>query len=288
VRRRFVLAILACIAFAFNGAAQGAGANEHLTLVVGFAAGGTSSTAARFIAESFEGITGTPTVILNKPGAGGKLAADFVEQEQSSRTLLFMSSTSLLDIPPTSALTPIGMVATFTYVAAVRNGSPPTVADYMNAARDPNTWPMRNVGTAGSIPRVIGTQLFKSHGSVMVNVPYNGSGPAIRDVLGGHVAMAIVPYPDVQSFKGSLTIIAETGSGIEIGGWIGIYAPQGTPPHEIARLADIFRQASERSKSDLERAGFRQEWRPAADLERARREDYGRLKPAADALTPAP
>ena len=68
----------------------------QITLVVGFAAGGTSSTAARIFAESVEHITRTSMVVENRPGAGGAIAADWVLRQKGTQTLLFMSSTSSL------------------------------------------------------------------------------------------------------------------------------------------------------------------------------------------------
>ena len=72
----------------------------QITLVVGFAAGGTSSTAARIFAESVEHITRTSTIVENRPGAGGAIAADWVLRQKGTPTLLFMSSTSSLKTSP--------------------------------------------------------------------------------------------------------------------------------------------------------------------------------------------
>ena len=74
----------------------------QITLVVGFAAGGTSSTAARILAESIEHMTRSSTVVENRPGAGGAIAADWVLRQRGTQTLLFMSSTSSLKTSPQS------------------------------------------------------------------------------------------------------------------------------------------------------------------------------------------
>jgi tripartite-type tricarboxylate transporter receptor subunit TctC len=240
--------------------------SDRITLVVGFAPGGTSSTAARFIADSVQDITGANVIVENKPGAGGKIAAEYVKGQNNPRTLLFMSSTSLLDVPPDLGLVPIGVIATFKYVAVAKMHAPATLSEYMSAAKSKREHTLCYVGTAGSVPEHLGIRLFEEHGAEMVNVPYKGSAPAIRDVAGGHVAMTIVPLPDFQAFKGQLPVIAETGNGIELEGWIAVFAPPRTSTKEAERLSKIFRHASGMSKDDLERTGFRQEWQSAEEL----------------------
>src|SRR5262245_47715941 len=149
----------------------------QITLVVGFAAGGTSSTAARILAESVEQITRTSTIVENRPGAGGAIAADWVLRQNGTQTLLFMSSTSSLKTSPQSGLVPIGILATFSYVAVTKKDSAAHLAEYMNeASRDEKYRTVATAG-AGSIPHLIGTKLFNDYGVPMVHVPYQGSAP---------------------------------------------------------------------------------------------------------------
>jgi tripartite-type tricarboxylate transporter receptor subunit TctC len=230
----------------------------QITLVVGFAAGGTSSTAARIVADSVEQITQISTVVENRPGAGGAIAADWVSRQKGTQTLLLMSSTSSLRTSPQLGLVPIGIMATFSYVAVTRQESPAQLYEYMNKASREEIF--RTVATAGvgSTPHLIGIKLFKDYGVPMVHVPYQGSAPAILSVAGGHVALAIVPFPDFLPFQDTLRVLARTGSGIETEGWLGIFAPPETPPEEIVRLSGIFRQASLRSQQKLQNVGFEQ------------------------------
>jgi tripartite-type tricarboxylate transporter receptor subunit TctC len=186
----------------------------QITLVVGFAAGGTSSTAARIFAESVEQITRSSTVVENRPGAGGAIAADWVLRQKGTQTLLFMSSTSSLKTSPQSGLVPIGVLATFSYVAVTKRDSPGSLAVYMNGASREEKYRTVATAGAGSIPHLIGAKLFSDYGVPMVHVPYQGSAPAILSVAGGHVAVAIVPFPDFIPFQDSLRILAQTGSGL--------------------------------------------------------------------------
>ena len=107
---------------------------RDLTLVVGFAAGGTSSTAARIVADSAATIEGTNVIVENIPTAGGKLAASRVLQNELSRMLLVMSATSLLRIPPDIGLVPVGIFAQYKYVVVTRKGTTLDLRAYMAAA----------------------------------------------------------------------------------------------------------------------------------------------------------
>jgi tripartite-type tricarboxylate transporter receptor subunit TctC len=256
----------------------------QITFVVGFAAGGTSSTAARIFAESVEHITRTSTVVENRPGAGGAIAADWVRQQKGSQTLLFMSSTSSLKTSPQSGLVPIGILATFSYVAVTKKDSPAHLAEYMDgASRDEKYRTVATAG-AGSIPHLVGAKLFNDYGVPMVHVPYQGSAPAILNVVGGHAALAIVPFPDLLPFQDSLRVLAQTGSGIETEGWVGIFAPPEISSEEVARLSEIFRQASERSRGKLRNVGFQQVWRSGTEARAMHEKDYAQWQPSLKVL----
>jgi tripartite-type tricarboxylate transporter receptor subunit TctC len=277
------LAAVVVAAFALMTAAH-AIEEGRLTLVVGFASGGTSSTAARIIADSVGQIAGTTPVVENKPGAGGALAADFVRSQREGNALLFMSSTSTLNVPPGSDLLPIGIVARFTYVAAARKDAPASLAEYMSAARTDNRLLTIATAGAGSIAHLAGVKMFSDHGMTALHVPFRGSAPAILAVAGGHVALAVVPFPDFLPFVDKLRIIAETGSGLDSDGWMAVYAPPGTTPEQATRLSDLFRQASEKSIDRLETIGFRQAWLNPAQLRAMHRLDHEQWAPRAKML----
>src|SRR5262245_49593375 len=135
-------------------------ARDAMTLVVGFAPGGTSSVAARFVAHAIEEFAEMTVVIENKPGAGGELAADWVRRQKENQTLLFMSSTSVLKVSP-DGLVPIGMLATFSYVAVPRSDAPKTLIEYMTATKwNDSLRSVANAG-AGSVSHLIGEKLFQ-------------------------------------------------------------------------------------------------------------------------------
>ena len=252
---------------------------RDLTLVVGFAAGGTSSTAARILADSAATIEGTNVVVENIPTAGGKLAASRVMQNESSRILLAMSATSLLRIPPDIGLVPVGIFAQYKYVVVTRKGASLDLQAYMAAAKLDKR--PRNVGTAGagSVAHLIAEKLFEEHGVRMIHVPYPGSASAIRDVLGEHIDMGVVPMPDATAQLVNLEILAESGKGIPVEGWMGLYAPPVTTQGESVRLGVLFEQASARSRENLKRVGFEGVWLSGLELRRTHERDYAQLYP---------
>jgi tripartite-type tricarboxylate transporter receptor subunit TctC len=157
--------------------------------------------------------------------------------------------------------------------------APAHIAEYMTGASREEKY--RTVATGGgrSIPHLIGTRLFNDYGVEMVHVPYQGSAPAILSVVGDHVALAIVPFPDFLPFQDSLRVLVKTGSGIETEGWIGIFAPPETSSEEVARLSEIFRQASEQSREQLQKVGFQQVWRSGAEARAMHEKDYAQWQP---------
>jgi tripartite-type tricarboxylate transporter receptor subunit TctC len=252
---------------------------RDLTFVVGFAAGGTSSTAARILADSAATIEGAHIVVENIPTAGGKLAASRVMQNETSQMLLVMSATSLLRIPPDTGLVPVGIFAQYKYVAVTRKGTSRDLQAYMAAAKLDKR--PRNVGTAGSgsVAHLIVENLFEKHDVKMIHVPYPGSASAIRDVLGEHIDMAVVPMPDAIAQLMNLEILAESGKGILVDGWMGLYAPPATTHAESVRLGALLEQASARSRENLKRVGFESVWLSGGELRRTHERDYTQLYP---------
>jgi len=229
--------------------------------------------AARFIAHAIEESFDTTVVIENKPGAGGEIAAEWVRRQKENQTLLFMSSTSVLKISP-DGLVPIGMLATFSYVAVPRSDAPKTLIEYMTATKWNDS--LRSVATAGagSVSHLVGEKLFQQNGVKMEHIPFQGSAPAMSAVAGKHVGMAIVPMPDFVPFRDRLDVIAETGRGIETEGWIGILAPSGIAPEKVADLTDLFQRASKETAGQLEQFGFRSTWRSADELRKIHAREF--------------
>jgi tripartite-type tricarboxylate transporter receptor subunit TctC len=254
---------------------------DNITLVVGFAAGGTSSSAARVILEPLSRVSGKRVLVENRPGAGGLIAAKYVASQRPEQgVLLFMSSSSAVRVPAELGLVPVALVATYEYVIVRRGDS--ALDEYFAAARKDRS--LQSVGTpgAGSTPHLFMAKLFREREVPMLHVPYQGGAPAILAVLAGEVALAAVPYPDFLGFKDTLSILAKTGNGFSTGGWMGVFAPPGTTPQEVVRLASWLQVASEASKDAFARIGFAQSYRPGNDLGRIYSDYRAELFPELD------
>ncbi len=281
---RMILSVVAVVL-----SASGAFAAERcqqITLVVGFKAGGTSTVAAQQLGHAIGQTSGGPQVIvMNHEGVNGRLAADYVLRQNDRCTLFLMSSTSVLRIPPDLGLKPVGLIARFAYVIVTSKDSPESLPIYMEAARQNKDLLHFATSGPGSFEQLVAERLFRSYGLKGEHIPYNGAGPVMNDLMGGHVPMAIVPSIDAQG-KDQLHKVAESGYGIETFGWIGIYASAAVPQEDIDWYAQIFRVAAEidESKKKLEKSGFIVKWAPGSEFATLHKETYEDWKPELDRL----
>ena len=99
LERTVFLAAALAAALACAGAAAQSYPNRAVTLLVGFAPGGSTDLAARALAEKMSGALGQPVVVLNKPGASGNIAADLVAHAAPDGYTLLMAATSFAAAP---------------------------------------------------------------------------------------------------------------------------------------------------------------------------------------------
>ncbi|MDH4189676.1 MAG: tripartite tricarboxylate transporter substrate binding protein [Betaproteobacteria bacterium] len=238
-----------------------------LSMVVGFAPGGGTDTAARIIAKQLGENLGVPVVVENKPGAGGNIATDLVAKSApDGYTLLLGSVGSLAVAPhlvaklpynPRRDLEPLTMAVVFPNVLVVHPAVPAnTLAELVALARaKPGsvTYGSSGIGGAGHLAGA----LFRMIGQVdIVHVPYKGGAPAVADLLGGQITsvFATPASAGAQVKAGKLRAIATTGAkrssffpdvptiaesgypGYEATNWYAYMAPAKTPPALLERL----------------------------------------------------
>lgn len=245
--------------------------SRQITIVVPFPAGALSDAAARILQPSMSEALGQPVVIENKGGAGGVIGTTFVARSQpDGYTLLVTVNAPVVMAPalqksypfdPLKALSGVSLL-TETYLAlAVRSDSPiKSMADVLRLAKDkPLTFGSAGVGSAHQIA---GALLAAKAGIALDHVPFQGGGPAVQALAGGHIDMSFATLPSLTALvkDGQLRLVAlaepkrysglpevptinETVAGVETTSWVGMLAPAGTPKDVLEKIAKVVRDA---------------------------------------------
>lgn len=248
-------------------AAQAPWPAKPITYVVPFAPGGNTDTLARLIGPKLSAALGPPIVIENKPGAGGNIGSDFVARAAADGYTILggtISSHAInasvypkLPYDVVKSFEPVIMLATGPLVLATGAAAPyKSLQDVVAAAKaKPGDLTFASAGP-GTSPHLAG-ELFKIlTGADIRHVPYKGSGPAVTDVIAGHVPLIFDTMLVVGSHVrgGKLRPLAVTSSkrldslpdvptaaeagvpGFEVGTWQAVFAPAGTPKPIVERL----------------------------------------------------
>jgi tripartite-type tricarboxylate transporter receptor subunit TctC len=200
---------------------------ETLRIVTGFAAGGTSDTICRRVAQRLQGEYAKAAVVENKTGAGGQIAIQTVRATPADGATLLQTPTSMLTIyphiykklpyEPLLDLTPVSLGCVFDFGFAVGPAVPASVKsvpDFLAWVKaNPNGG---NFGSpaAGSTPHFLGALVGKSAGLDLRHVAYRGTQPAMLDLLGGNVSAVSGPIGDITQHlpTGKVRILATSGS----------------------------------------------------------------------------
>ncbi len=261
------LAMVAASALAFGGTARAEGFPDRpVTLVVPFAAGGSTDVVARIIGQKMSEDLGQQVVVENVAGAGGNLGADRVARSEPDGYTILMGTVATHALNPLILKTkpydpekdfaPVSLLVVVPNVLVVNPELPAkNVAELIALLKaDPEKYSYASSGNG--TPLHLSGELFKSMAGVsMQHVPYKGSGPALNDVIGnqvpimfdnlpsssGHItsgtlrALAVTTKERAPSFP-DVPTIAETIPGYETYTWNALFAPAGTPKEAIDRL----------------------------------------------------
>jgi tripartite-type tricarboxylate transporter receptor subunit TctC len=268
-RRMAVSAGLSLLSLlALNAPALAAGFPERqVTLVVPFAAGGSTDVVARIIAQKMSEDLGQQVIVQNVAGAGGNLGADNVARADADGYTILMGTVAthalnplILKSTPYDAekdFAPVSLLVVVPNVLVVNPELPAKNVEELLAllkgAPDQYSYASSGNGT----PLHLSGELFKRMAGVeMVHIPYKGAGPALNDVIAnqvpimfdnlpsssGHIkagtlhALAVTTKERAASFP-DIPTVAESGiPGYETYTWNALFAPAGTPAEVIARL----------------------------------------------------
>jgi tripartite-type tricarboxylate transporter receptor subunit TctC len=200
---------------------------ETLRIVTGFAAGGTSDTICRRVAQRLQGEYAKAAVVENKTGAGGQIAIQTVKALPPDGATLLQTPTSMLTIyphiykklpyDPLADLTPLTVACQFDFGFAVGPAVPASVKsvpEYLDWAKTHPEGANYGSPAAGSTPHFIGALLGKNAGVDLKHAAYRGTQPAMLDLLGGNVAAVSGPIGDITQHlaSGKVRILGVSGA----------------------------------------------------------------------------
>jgi tripartite-type tricarboxylate transporter receptor subunit TctC len=270
-RKPFIALFATAVMLAASPAsAQGDFPSKVIRMIVGFAAGGGNDIFARLVSQKLSERTGWTVIIENKPGAGGRLAADYAAKEPPDGYTILVGASGAMAIGPIifktgydtlTSFEPVTMIADFPLMLVVHPDHP------AKTAKELVEWTKANpekANYATSSPAfTLPTELFKLRtGAKGVGIPYKSSGEMLLGVVSGNAAMAIIdPPPTTAQVKaGKLRALAVTGArrtrelpdvptmaeagvaNVVVGLWSGFFVPAGTPKPVIDKLAKELRE----------------------------------------------
>ena len=255
-------------------AAEDAYPSRPITMIVPFAAGGSTDAIGRIVAEGLRQVLGQTVVVENRGGAGGSIGTAAIASAAPDGYTIGIGTASTLAINPAvyknlpfdvlDDLVPIGNIAEVPNIMSVNPlVEASDIAAFIAYARArPGELFYASAGN-GSVSHLLGEQFKQATGADIVHVPYKGVGPALTEVVGGQVQVLFDNLPTTLplAVKGELRPLAVSGearlptlpdvptfaeAGLEDMNWMaffGLVAPKGTPEPVVRKLSDALRQA---------------------------------------------
>ena len=272
LKRWPILAALWLAAAIAPASAQSDYPSRPIRLVVGFAAGGGNDIFARLVADKASQILGQSVIVENKPGAGGRLAPEYVLSQPGDGYTLFVGPSGAMAVAaaiysdlkysPTKDFVPVAMIANFPLIMVIGEDNPAKnvkeFVDWMKQHPDKANY-------ASSSPAfTITAELLKlKTGMPGTMIPYKSSNEMNLSVIEGQTAMTIADGPPTipQVKAGKVKAIAVTGKDrsselpdvpsmaeagypdVDVHLWSGVFAPSATPAPIVAKLQKAFAQA---------------------------------------------
>jgi tripartite-type tricarboxylate transporter receptor subunit TctC len=301
------LVALAC-SFA-SALAYGQGlSGRPITLVVPLAAGSTTDVAARLLAQKVTQVTGQQIVVENKPGASTMLGSQAVARAEPDGHTLLMGASSLTVnkllfknymVETERELTPISLVVTAPLVMVVNPKlEVKTLREFLAKYKDSKDLAFASSGTGTMLH--LGAEVFKIHSGIdMRAVFYRGGGPALTDVIAGHVPLMFATTVAAGNIeKGDVRALAVTGIArhpslpnvptfaeaglpmpeVENGAWFGLLGPAGMNKDLVQKLNRDFNAALEHAdvREGLVKAGLLAKGTSPEEFAKFIRDEIGR------------
>jgi tripartite-type tricarboxylate transporter receptor subunit TctC len=266
--------LLVCVLLAASGLARAqhppAYPDRPVRLVIAFPPGGATDTMTRQISQELGEALGQPVVIENKPGAGGYIAWNHVAAAEADGYTLLMAENAVAisqalyrkhpsSFDPLRQYDPVAMVATAPLVLAGASRLPAgSFAELLAYSRTlPEKLAYASAGI-GSVSHLTFEVIKAATGMQTLHVPYKGGGPAMNDLIAGHVALNMASIQvakgliDSGRIKGfvvtstarspvlpNVPTLREAGietAAVDLRFWFAVFAPRGVPDAARARL----------------------------------------------------
>lgn len=275
---RIVLMTIMAMVFFASGEARSSEPEipgNSIRIIVPFSAGGPTDVLARVVGKVLGEKLGVTTFIENKPGASGIIGTEPVVRSPPDGAVLLLTATHHVITPSLyksipydtkKDLSPIALVAQAPNAILVTNSFPAkNVAELIAILKkNPGKYSFGSAGT-GSANHLSG-ELFKQMAGVdIVHIPYKGNGPAMNDLIGGHIPMIFDSLPTVvNASKGGLVRVLaltslkrspllpdvptldESGiKGFNVQAWFGIYMPQANNSPIYKKLVAAMKEVNE-------------------------------------------
>jgi tripartite-type tricarboxylate transporter receptor subunit TctC len=241
--------------------------DKPVKILVGFAPGGSADIAGRLLADRLKDELKQPVVVDNKPGAGGRIAAEQLKNAPADGSTIMLAPIvvpvlaplvfSKLPYDPLVDFAPVAAVANFQFGLSVNATHPAKTVQELVAWWKANP-AQANFGSPapGSLPHFFGVMIARDAGVDLVHVPYNGGGPLMNALMGNQVSSAIDTLVDQIELQraGKIRLLASAGAtrsallpdvptfaqsglkGVEGTSWFAMYAPARTPEATVAQL----------------------------------------------------
>jgi tripartite-type tricarboxylate transporter receptor subunit TctC len=265
MRLRFIVLILAAATFAPLTGAAGDWPDRPIRFIVPFPAGGSTDVAARVVGRYLSSALGQQVVVENRSGANGNLAITYVARSTPDGYTILIGSDSVssnphvykMDVDPLTELVPVIQLSHQAMALAAHPSlGVGTLAELTAMGKQRPGLRFGTGGGVGTPQAMVGLWYAKLAGITLEQVPYRGGGPAINDLIAGHVKLGVLgTTPLIPHYQaGNLKLLAQSMAtrspslpnvptfqeagvnGLVMEQWIGAFVPAGTPPAIAARL----------------------------------------------------
>lgn len=279
-RRAFAGALMG--ASLLSGAASAQTADNYpsrpIHLIIPYQPGSATDTGGRIVAGALTSILGQNVIVENRGGASGTIGTTFASKAAPDGYTIALGNTATHgspkelspDLPydPLESFTPISTIYRNILGLAVSTSFPASTFDefitYVKANPGKVNYGIPGYGTVQQLAAMI---LSQKAGLSMQQIPYQGGGPAMKDLVGGHLpvtftamasaapflqdkkikVLAILGKERVSEFS-DIPTVAEKFPGFDYAGWGGFFAPKGTDKAIVAKLNAAIKKAYEDPK----------------------------------------